>query len=103
MLGERLLAVEWQRRDLPEADAADAGTWLLISISDATDPLATELTDALKLHGAECKTMLWPQHVDHMVIADRLRSQLDDGGYACVVVLAGAGNLFMQRSIRGSE
>ena len=103
VLGERLLAVEWQRRDLPEADAADAGTWLLISISDATDPLATELTDALKLHGAECRTMLWPQHVDHMVIADRLRSQLDDGGYAGVVVLAGAGNRDMQRAIRGSE
>ena len=65
VLNERLLTIEWQQRELPEVDHADAGTWLLISTSDAADVMATTLTDALKLHGAECTTMCWPQHADH--------------------------------------
>ena len=52
VLNERLLTIEWQQRELPEEDHVDADTWLLISTSDAADLLATELTDALKLHGA---------------------------------------------------
>ena len=56
--------------------------------------LATALTDALKLHGAECTTMCWPQQADHAADAERLRSQLDDGGFTGVVVLTrpSAGN-----------
>ena len=53
VLGERLLTIEWQQRELPEKSPAEPGTWLLISTSDATDMLATELTDALKLHDAQ--------------------------------------------------
>ena len=33
VLGERLLTIEWQQRELPEVARADAGTWLLISTS----------------------------------------------------------------------
>ena len=47
---------------------ADAGTWLLISTSDAADLLATKLTDALKLawramHDdvrGHCAPTIWP-------------------------------------------
>ena len=35
VMGERLLTVEWQRRELPEVAAAETGAWLLISTSDA--------------------------------------------------------------------
>ena len=65
VLNERLLTIEWQQRELPEEDHVHAGAWLLISTSDAAHLLATGLTDALKLHGAECTTMFWPQHGDH--------------------------------------
>ncbi len=91
LLSERLLTIEWQRREVADPDPADAGTWLLISISDATDLLATGLTDALKLHGAECATMCWPQHANdasHIVDAERLRNQIDSACFTGVVVLA---------------
>ena len=58
VLNERLLTVDWQRRELPEGDPVDAGRWLLISTSATADIVATTLTDSLKLLGAECTTML---------------------------------------------
>ena len=92
VLNERLLTIEWQQRELPEEDRTDAGEWLLISASGAADLLATQLTDALKLHGAECTTMCWPQHGDRSAAAEVLRGQLGEGGFAGVVVLTGPKN-----------
>ncbi len=40
MLTERLLTIDWQQQELPEADAADAGSWLLITTPNADDLLA---------------------------------------------------------------
>ena len=45
--------------------ARRAGTWLLVSTSDDRGCMATELTDALKLNGAQCTSVCWPQHADH--------------------------------------
>ncbi len=94
-LGERLLTIEWQQRELPEQDTEknlEAGAWLLIGLSDARpdapDPLVADLTHALQLHGAECTTMHWSRHADHSANAERLRAQLDDGGFTGVVMLA---------------
>ncbi len=92
VLNERLLTIEWQQRELPEEDHVHAGAWLLISTSDAAHLLATGLTDALKLHGAECTTMFWPQHGDHSAAAQVLRGQLGEGGFAGVVVVTGPKN-----------
>ena len=89
VLAERLLTIEWQQRALPEVAHADAGTWLLVSTSDTADLLATELTDALKLHGAECTTMCWPQHADHRGRRRTARRPAGDGESAGVVVLTG--------------
>jgi polyketide synthase 5 len=93
-LGERLLNIEWQQRELPEQDPEKspvAGTWLLIGFSDAVldapDLLVTDLTHALKLHGAECTTMHWSRHADHAANAERLRGQLESG-FSGVVMLA---------------
>ena len=104
VLNERLLTIEWQQRELPEEDHGHAGAWLLISSSDA-HLLATELTDALKLHGAECTTMFWPQHDDHGAAAQVLRGQLGEGGFAGVVVVTGPknGNPDEECAIRGGE
>ena len=65
VLGERLLTIEWQQRELPEKTVTEPGTWLLISTSDAADMVATELTDALKMHDAQSTTMSWPLQADH--------------------------------------
>jgi polyketide synthase 5 len=92
VLNERLLTIEWNSRALPETDHADAGTWLLISTSTSADVVATKLTEALKMHSAECTTMCWPQHADHAANAERLRGQLGTGGFTGVVVLTGLKN-----------
>ena len=88
LLNERLLTIEWQRREAPEPDPVDAGTWLLISISDAADLLATRLADALKLRGAEYAIMCWPERTGQRAAAERLRDQLDAARFTGVVVLA---------------
>ncbi|MDI3314309.1 MAG: sulfolipid-1 biosynthesis phthioceranic/hydroxyphthioceranic acid synthase [Mycobacterium sp.] len=87
--GERLLTVEWRRCELPEVDHPNPGTWLLISTSTAADVMATRLTDALKLSGAHCTTMCWPQQADHEATALTLGSHLGSGGFSGVVVLTG--------------
>jgi polyketide synthase 5 len=108
---ERLLAVEWQPRELPEPDTADTGTWLLVSTSTSAgaaellgaDQLAKGLADALQLHGAQTTTMCWPQHGEHAAMADRLRSQLDDGRYNGLVVLGEPANSDIHRAVHGSD
>jgi acyl transferase domain-containing protein/acyl carrier protein len=91
-LGERLLSIEWQQRELPEQEHAQAGGWLLISFSDGAELLTTELTHAMKLRGAECTTICWPRHADHSADAEELRSQLDVGGFTGVVMMAPPSN-----------
>jgi polyketide synthase 5 len=92
VLNERLLTIEWQQRELPDVSDGDAGTWLLISTSDAADLLASKLTDALKLGGAEATTMCWPQVADHLTTAERMSAHLHAGGLDGVVVLTGQRN-----------
>lgn len=83
-LGERLLSIEWQPRELPEIQARSAGSWLLIDLGPAVgapaDPLATRLSEALLRHGTTCETIDWPGG--------------EFGGHGCqnVVVLTGAPN-----------
>jgi polyketide synthase 5 len=76
VLGERLLTIEWQQRDLPEVSHADPGMWLLISTSTTADMVASDLTDALKLSGAQCMTMSWHQRAEHLLNAALLRDYL---------------------------
>ena len=96
VLSERLLTIDWQRRELPELDPAStgagAGKWLLVSASTTADVVATKLADSLKLHDADCTTLSWPQHADHLAAGAELRGQLDVGGFTGVVVLTGPKN-----------
>lgn len=91
LLAERLLTIEWREREPAGCDgvsAVDTGKWLLVSISDTADMLATELTDALKRYGAECATLCWPRQAEPATNLERLSKQLDCGGVTGVVVLA---------------
>jgi polyketide synthase 5 len=92
VLAERLLTIEWRRRELPDVEYADAGTWLLITTTGTADVLATTLTDELKNHGAQCTTMCWPQHADHTSNAEELRNHLRAGGFTGVAILTGPKN-----------
>ncbi|ORB86885.1 polyketide synthase [Mycobacterium kansasii] len=90
LLAERLLTIEWHERQPagPDVVNADAGKWLLVSMSDTADMLATELIDALKGFGAQCATLCWPRQANPAPNVDRLSGQLDSGGVSGVVVLA---------------
>ncbi|OBG68175.1 type I polyketide synthase [Mycobacterium sp. E735] len=60
LLNERLLAIEWEPRELPDAARAEPGSWLLLTACEATDPLATQLGEALDSDGAHCTTLSLP-------------------------------------------
>jgi polyketide synthase 5 len=92
VLGERLLAIEWQQRELPEVAESDAGAWLVVNATENGDVLTTGLTDALKSLGAECPTLAWPQHGDHQANAELLTSYLAEQRFTGVVVLTGPKN-----------
>ena len=92
VMSERLLTVEWQRRSLPDVATAEPGAWLLISTSDAADLVAASFTDAMKLHDTECTTMSWPPDAEHAAVAERLRSQIGNGGFTGVVLLTAPPN-----------
>ncbi|MGZ4583088.1 MAG: sulfolipid-1 biosynthesis phthioceranic/hydroxyphthioceranic acid synthase [Mycobacterium sp.] len=105
VMSERLLTVEWQQRQLPEVATTEPGSWLLVSTSDATDLVAAALTDAMKLHEAECATLSWTQDADHPATAGRLRDQIARGGFTGVVLLTAAknGNPDEESPVRGGE
>ncbi|MHA7651303.1 sulfolipid-1 biosynthesis phthioceranic/hydroxyphthioceranic acid synthase [Mycobacterium sp. ML4] len=92
VLSERLLTIEWQQRQLPEVATNDAGAWLFVSTADATNLLATALTDEMKLHDAESRILAWHEDADHEASAAALRRQLGLGGLTGVVVLTTPGN-----------
>jgi polyketide synthase 5 len=104
VLSERLLTIDWQQRDLPEASYADPGAWLLIATS-TTDIVATRLTDALKLGGAQCTSMIWPQPAEPAPNASRLRDYLGSNVLDGVVVLTEPenGNPDEECAVRGRE
>ncbi|MDT5256977.1 MAG: polyketide synthase 5, partial [Mycobacterium sp.] len=105
VMSERLLTVEWQQRELPEVAAPETGAWLLVSTSDAADLVATAVTDAMKLHEAECATLAWPAQADHPAIAERLRGEIEKGGFAGVVLLTEPknGNPDEEGAVRGGD
>ncbi|OBG25059.1 type I polyketide synthase [Mycobacterium sp. 852002-51057_SCH5723018] len=105
VMAERLLTVEWQQRQLPEVATTESGAWLLVSTSDAADLVAAAFTDAMKLHDAECTTLSWPQDADHPAIAERLRGDIEKGGFTGVVVVTEPknGNPDDESAVRGGD
>lgn len=81
LLNERLLAIEWEPRELPEAAQTEPGSWLLLSAPDVGsaghDPLTAQLADVLNSGGAQCVTASLPLR---SVDTERLRSLLSGGG-----------------------
>ncbi len=83
-LNERLLTIEWDCRELPQAPhamAAEPGSWLLLSVCDVSDPLTAQLSDALNdasnSQGEQCTTVPLPLGPVDTV---RLRSLLGPSG-----------------------
>ncbi|WP_205877185.1 sulfolipid-1 biosynthesis phthioceranic/hydroxyphthioceranic acid synthase [Mycobacterium camsae] len=85
VLNERLLTCEWQQRTLPDLDVEEAGSWLLIDTSEATEMLVGSLNDALKTQGAECFNVPLARGAD----VEPVRAQLRARSFTGVVVLCG--------------
>jgi mycolipanoate synthase len=76
IFNERLLAIEWERRELEVSQAAP-GSWLLLRASDVPDALTKQLDEALKSDGAHCMTVPLPLGP---VDTAQLRSLLNGSG-----------------------
>ncbi|MCV7284143.1 type I polyketide synthase [Mycolicibacterium wolinskyi] len=88
VFNDRLLAIDWHRKDSPEPDALDVGgRWLLISTSREADEIAATLADALHKHRAEVATTAWGTGDDHAEQAAKLRNRLSAHAFSGVVVL----------------
>ncbi|BBZ25169.1 sulfolipid-1 biosynthesis phthioceranic/hydroxyphthioceranic acid synthase [Mycolicibacter hiberniae] len=64
-LDERLLTIEWERRDQPVAASTDAGSWLLLSTADAPDALTGRLGRVLNGEGTQSVTVSTPMGRGH--------------------------------------
>lgn len=100
LMAERLLTIDWQPRELPALgeDGGDGGaaTWLLLVNSGTEDLLAAGLADALKIEGAQCKTVLWPER-------DTAALELADVGGVVVLTGSAGSNDDEQCPTRGRE
>lgn len=83
-LDERLLTIEWQRRERPDPAPGQSGNWLLLSMAAAADPLAAALQGALKDAGAQADTVAVP--IDGAGPADALPEAVLNGRTGVVVV-----------------
>ncbi|WIM88720.1 sulfolipid-1 biosynthesis phthioceranic/hydroxyphthioceranic acid synthase [Candidatus Mycobacterium wuenschmannii] len=92
LLNERLLTIEWQKRDVPESTDSEAGNWLLVSTSAGADVVANTLTDALKVARAQATSVVWPHDADHEARAEELADHLRAGSFTAMVVLNGPKN-----------
>ena len=103
VLDERLLTIEWQRQQLPEVGSPDAGNWLVITTSGATDVVAKDISDTLTVRRAHSATLAWPLHADHAATAEQLQGELAAGRFTGVVVLAGPRTTDQEVAAHGAE
>lgn len=86
LLSERLLTIEWEPRELPEAAQSGQGSWLVLAAADGHDRLAAHLADALNSGGAHCTTVPLPVG---SVDTAQLRSLLSGDAQTALKGLAG--------------
>ncbi|PRC42729.1 polyketide synthase, partial [Mycobacterium sp. ITM-2017-0098] len=60
VFNDRLLAIDWQRQDLPEVELSGERRWLVVSTSQHSDGRAAELAAALGERGADVTTAASP-------------------------------------------
>ncbi|MCV7090992.1 sulfolipid-1 biosynthesis phthioceranic/hydroxyphthioceranic acid synthase [Mycobacterium interjectum] len=103
LMTERLLTIDWQPQALPPVPERAFGRWLLVDTADA-DPLTSRLADALKVSGAQCETLIWPESTDRVANAEQLGAEVHSGLQGLVIVCPPpAGELDEQGLLRGRE
>ncbi|BBY15553.1 sulfolipid-1 biosynthesis phthioceranic/hydroxyphthioceranic acid synthase [Mycolicibacterium litorale] len=103
LLNERLLTIDWRKHDRPEAAHVDAGRLLLIATSDAAQPDAARLADALTRADATVTTTVWSADADHAALAEQVRAQLTADHHSGVVVVTAPGGPADGAPAQGAE
>ncbi len=90
VLNERLLTIEWNRRELPDTDpTAGAGRWILVATDSGADAPAAALAEALQSRDAQITRLAWPALGAPSEAVEVLRTQLAVGGTTGLVVVTG--------------
>ena len=101
-LNERLLTIEWEPRELPEAPKGEPGTWLLVGTVGAAATEVSALREELVADGATVTDVSWPLP-DGSTLATQLgRVDLGDGSRGVVVVTAPSTGAFTSEAGRDS-
>ena len=79
LLNQRLLTIEWEKRELPQPATPSTGSWLVLSAAEGAEPLARELTEKLNDAAAEADSEAKSRH-ERLGEAGALRALLDAPG-----------------------
>ncbi|RAU94257.1 polyketide synthase [Mycobacterium colombiense] len=77
LLNERLLTIDWEPKELPDATQAEPGRWVLLGASEGPDPFAARLAEVLNTDGGQCVSACDPVGSAHTT---RLRALLSGAG-----------------------
>jgi len=96
MLNERLLTIEWEPAELPDASQSEPGSWLVLGAPAGLSPLAQQLAEALNTDGSQCTTAEIGSLAAHLAAGDdRLK-----GLRGVVVVTDAPGEAFDESGAR---
>ncbi|KAA0102229.1 SDR family NAD(P)-dependent oxidoreductase [Mycolicibacterium sp. P1-18] len=99
-LNERLLTIEWEPAELPDASQADPASWLLLGISELPSPFVAELSEVLTADGSQCTTTDMASLGAHLAIGD---DRLKGIGGVVVVTDSPAGSFGESGALRGRD
>lgn len=92
VLNERLLTIDWRRQELPDAEGAEAGRWLVIGLTADAEATTAALAGELTGNGATVTSFTWAEEA-----AATLRDTLSAEHHAGVVLVAGSAGSPLRR------
>ena len=79
-LNERLLTIEWEPRDLPDAASVDSQSWVLLDATGGSDALVADLAEELTAANSPFTALSWPVGAEQPVAGPSLASYFETTG-----------------------
>ncbi|GAA1662982.1 polyketide synthase [Mycolicibacterium murale] len=98
VLNERLLTIDWRRQELPDAEGAEAGRWLVIGLTADAEATTAALAGELTGNGATVTSFTWAEEA-----AATLRDTLSAEHHAGVVLVAGSAGESVAAAAQGAD
>lgn len=89
VLSERLLTIDWRQQELPEADGAEAGRFLVVGLGEDAEPTLQTLTTELAAHNAHVSSLVWSVDTEDAAATQTLRDRLAAEPHTGVVLVTG--------------